>query len=339
MAGSTSAAASAASTAVTSSHVGGGKKGSSASAGDSSSIGTSSADDLSLFSIVLSREQVCEGRRVVEALERLKLPDEASMGPRELASWHENKKTIVNSLQTLSSQIYSARARIVYELIQNADDCSFGGEEQQQQESGKEDGEANGKEDGETVSDGGEWRDSPDEAGGGARSKSRAAMREKRFLYIEASMMPSFRTTTSSASSPRPLRHVPGGRIEQARRALQDRPKGDYFKSVFQVTDRPLIVSPPFQFQFDTCSRGIFGYIVPSYTTSHTNCAGAPSPASPPPGLPHHLIRCNGGGGGGGAARRDACTDRHTPRLPVGGARAWNRAHARRASMGLRSPS
>ena len=38
---------------------------------------------------------------------------------------HENKKTIVNSLRTLSSQIYSATARIVYELIQNADDCTF----------------------------------------------------------------------------------------------------------------------------------------------------------------------------------------------------------------------
>ena len=29
------------------------------------------------------------------------------MGERELACWHENKKTIVNSLRTLSSQIYS----------------------------------------------------------------------------------------------------------------------------------------------------------------------------------------------------------------------------------------
>ena len=40
---------------------------------------------------------------------------------RELACWQENKKTIVNSLRTLSSQIYSARARIIYEIIQNAD--------------------------------------------------------------------------------------------------------------------------------------------------------------------------------------------------------------------------
>ena len=29
------------------------------------------------------------------------------------------------TLRTLSSQIYSATARVVYELIQNADDCSF----------------------------------------------------------------------------------------------------------------------------------------------------------------------------------------------------------------------
>ena len=47
------------------------------------------------------------------------------MGPRELACWHENKKTIMNSLKTLSSQIYSATTRILYEIIQNADDCSF----------------------------------------------------------------------------------------------------------------------------------------------------------------------------------------------------------------------
>ena len=31
----------------------------------------------------------------------------------------------MNSLKTLSSQIYSATARIVFELIQNADDCTF----------------------------------------------------------------------------------------------------------------------------------------------------------------------------------------------------------------------
>jgi hypothetical protein len=81
--------------------------------------------DLSLFQTVLSREQAVKGRQVVEALERLKLPEEASMGDRELACWHENKKTIMNSLKTLSSQIYSATTRILYEIIQNADDCSF----------------------------------------------------------------------------------------------------------------------------------------------------------------------------------------------------------------------
>ena len=47
------------------------------------------------------------------------------MGARERACWQENKKTITNSLKTLSSQIYSATTRILYEIIQNADDCSF----------------------------------------------------------------------------------------------------------------------------------------------------------------------------------------------------------------------
>ena len=31
----------------------------------------------------------------------------------------------MNSLKTLSSQIYSASTRILYEIVQNADDCSF----------------------------------------------------------------------------------------------------------------------------------------------------------------------------------------------------------------------
>ena len=82
-------------------------------------------DQLSIFQAALTRGQLAEGRRVVEALERLKLPDEAAMGASELACWHENKKTIVNSLRTLSSQIYSASTRILYEIIQNADDCAF----------------------------------------------------------------------------------------------------------------------------------------------------------------------------------------------------------------------
>jgi hypothetical protein len=85
----------------------------------------SSSDPLAAFKVALSRGQVAEGRRIVQALERLKVPDESVMGPRELACWHENKKTIMNSLKTLSSQIYSATTRILYEIIQNADDCTF----------------------------------------------------------------------------------------------------------------------------------------------------------------------------------------------------------------------
>jgi len=84
-----------------------------------------SSGDLTVFKWSLARDQRAEGRRVVEALEQLKLPDESAMGSRELACWRENKKTIVNSLKTLSSQIYSAHQRILYEIIQNADDCSF----------------------------------------------------------------------------------------------------------------------------------------------------------------------------------------------------------------------
>ena len=64
----------------------------------------------------------------MHALEKLKLPDESTMTQRELACWHENKKTITNSLKTLSGQIYSATTRILYEIIQNADDCSFDGD-------------------------------------------------------------------------------------------------------------------------------------------------------------------------------------------------------------------
>lgn len=83
-----------------------------------------------VFKRVLERGDHTGARFVVEALHRLKLPEEASMSIRELASWRENKKTIVNSLRTLSEQIYSAKTRIIYELIQNADDCDVapGGE-------------------------------------------------------------------------------------------------------------------------------------------------------------------------------------------------------------------
>jgi hypothetical protein len=41
--------------------------------------------------------------------------------------------------------------------------------------------------------------------------------------------------------------------------------KGIGFKSVFQITDAPVVVSPPFQFRFDTAARGVFGFIVPSW--------------------------------------------------------------------------
>ena len=82
-------------------------------------------DPSAIFQASLSRVDAINGRRVVEALERLKLPNEEAMGARELACWHENKKTIVNSLKTLSSQIYSTSTRILYEILQNADDCSF----------------------------------------------------------------------------------------------------------------------------------------------------------------------------------------------------------------------
>jgi hypothetical protein len=34
--------------------------------------------------------------------------------------------------------------------------------------------------------------------------------------------------------------------------------KGIGFKAVFQITDKPLIVSPPFRFCFDTPARGTF---------------------------------------------------------------------------------
>ena len=78
----------------------------------------SAPNDLDIFQVALSRGQAAEGKCVIDALKRLKLPEEAAMGSRELACWRENKKTIVNSLKTLSGQIYSARTRILYEIIQ-----------------------------------------------------------------------------------------------------------------------------------------------------------------------------------------------------------------------------
>ena len=183
-------------------------------------------DDLSIFQLVLARNQASEGRRVVDALERLKLPDEASMGTRELACWRENKKTIVNSLQTLSSQIYSARARIVYELIQNADDCTYA-----------------------PVDDDGV-----------------PAQLEPRSLYIEASEDALVAYHNETGFQPKDLYAMcQVGESSKAKGSGKIGRKGIGFKSVFQITDTPLIVSPPFQFCFDTAARGIFGYIVPSW--------------------------------------------------------------------------
>ena len=85
----------------------------------------SPSSNLAIFQNVLSRSQLAEGKTVVGVLESLKLPDESVMDPQQLACWHENKKTIVNSLKTLSGQIYSATTRILFEIIQNADDCTF----------------------------------------------------------------------------------------------------------------------------------------------------------------------------------------------------------------------
>jgi len=41
--------------------------------------------------------------------------------------------------------------------------------------------------------------------------------------------------------------------------------KGIGFKSVFQISDKPIVISPPFTFSFDTLAHGVFGYIVPSW--------------------------------------------------------------------------
>ena len=180
--------------------------------------GPMAADDLSVFRAVLTREQMAEGRRTVEALETLKLPDEGAMGARELASWRENKKTIVNSLRTLSSQIYSARARILYEIIQNADDCAF------------------------------------DDDGG---------VRE---LYLECSDEALVAYHNERGFQPKDLYAMcQVGESSKLAGSGKIGRKGIGFKSVFQITDAPVVVSPPFQFRFDTAARGVFGFIVPSW--------------------------------------------------------------------------
>ncbi len=91
--------------------------------------------------------------------------------------------------------------------------------------------------------------------------------------------------------------------------------KGIGFKSVFQITDCPLVVSPPFSFCFDTAARGIFGYIVPSFVEQ---------PERHVPPRHHALLRRvrrrdedgahadddddpSGGGGGGGGGTLLVC--------------------------------
>ena len=227
----------------------GGGESSGASKGAASRASTAedsaAAADLSIFQSALASGDAADGRRVVEALEQLKLPDEAAMGARELASWRENKKTIVNSLKTLSSQIYSATARIVFELIQNADDCTF--------------------------ADDGRLRELHLECDEDALV---AFHNEKGFQPKDLYAMCQVGESSKQAGS---------GKIGR---------KGIGFKSTFQITDCPLIVSPPFSFKFDTAARGIFGYIVPSWVEQ---------PEQHVPSRHHSLLRRtrpdDGGGG------------------------------------------
>lgn len=188
--------------------------------------GLPGGDPLAAFKVTLSRGQVAEGRRVVHALEKLKLPDESTMGQRELACWHENKKTITNSLKTLSSQIYSATTRILYEIIQNADDCSF--------------------------------EEDSDDAHG-----QRRAVRE---LYLECSDNALVAFHNENGFQPKDLYAMcQVGESSKAAGSGKIGRKGIGFKSVFQICDRPVVLSPPFQFCFDTIRHEVFGYIVPSW--------------------------------------------------------------------------
>jgi hypothetical protein len=170
------------------------------------------------FDGVLSRGDVDEGRAVVGALARLKLPDETAMSPTELACWRENKKTITNSLKTLSGQIYSATTRILYEIIQNADDCSF-----------PEDG----------------------------------ILRELRLECSDDALVSFHNETGFQPKDLYALCQV--GASSKLPGSNKIGRKGIGFKSVFQICDRPVILSPPFQFCFDTAKHGVFGYIVPSW--------------------------------------------------------------------------
>ena len=134
------------------------------------------------------------------------------MGERELACWHENKKTIVNSLRTLSSQIYSATARVVYELIQNADDCSF--------------------------------------AEGGPLPSLHLECSDEALVCYHNELGFQPRDLYAMCQVGESSKLAGSGKIGR---------KGIGFKAVFQITDKPLIVSPPFRFCFDTPARGTFG--------------------------------------------------------------------------------
>ena len=188
--------------------------------------GNNGPDPLRDFKRVLSRGDIAAGRRVVLALEALKVPDESVMGSRELACWHENKKTIMNSLKTLSSQIYSATTRILFEIIQNADDCLF-----------------------ETDS-----------------CAERSGPREIRELYLECSDDALVAFHNEKGFQPKDLYAMcQVGESSKAPGSGKIGRKGIGFKSVFQICDRPFVLSPPFQFCFDTERHGVFGYIVPSW--------------------------------------------------------------------------
>ena len=132
----------------------------------------------------------------------------------------------------VSSQIYSATTRILYEIIQNADDCSF----EQENES----------------ADGGD---------GGQR-----AVRE---LLLECSDEALIAYHNERGFQPKDLYAMcQVGESSKAPGSGKIGRKGIGFKSVFQISDRPLVLSPPFQFCFDTVKHQVFGYIVPSWVES-----------------------------------------------------------------------
>ena len=241
----------------------------------------SASTEPSLFHSMLGRGQAAAGRRVVEALERLKLPDETGMGAAQLACWHENKRTIVNSLRTLSSQIYSASTRLVFEVIQNADDCTFEDEEGEEEDGGEEAeavAEAVAEAEAEAVADA--------KAGGSAVSSTKAVGRRTRAvreLRIECSPEALVAYHNERGFQPKDLYAMcQVGESSKAAGSGKIGRKGIGFKSVFQITDRPIVLSPPFRFCFDTATHGVFGYIVPSWVER---------PESHVPARHHNLVR------------------------------------------------